>query len=125
MTDHLWTEPGNHLGRVFDEAERAARPQRWVRTHRDQPCHLHTEPGPEMWDDEDGTEHPVTDELREQWDREVGDVLVIRRTIVGTCKTAGCTPAPEPEPMRTDSHSEEPPEPKTETKPAAPMFWVL
>ena len=70
---------------------------------------------------------PVTDELREQWDREVGDVLVIRRTIVGTCRSAGCAPAlePEPAPVRTDSQVEEPPKPTTGTKPAPPLFWVL
>ena len=122
---NLWTEQDDPIGRVFDEADRAARPTRVQRTYRRKPCVLHSEPGPEFYRDEAGNEQPVTDELREQWDRERGDVLVIRRTIVGTCKTAGCTPAPEPEPMRTDAHVEEPPEPKTETKPAAPMLWVL
>ena len=87
----MWTEEGNPIERVFDEAERAARPQRWVRTHRDQPCHLHTEPGPEMWDDEDGTEHPVTDAMREEWERE--GVFVVCTEYVGTCHTAGCAPA--------------------------------
>ena len=128
---NLWTEQDNPMGRVFDDADRAARPTRVQRTYRRKPCVLHSEPGPEFYWDEAGNEQPVTDELREQWDQESGDVLVIRRTIVfvGTCKTAGCTPAPEPdpdpEPMRTDSHSEEPPAPETGTKPVPPLFWLL
>ena len=68
----------------------AARPQLWVRTHRDHPCHLHTEPGPEMWEDEDGTDHPVTDAMREQWERE--GVFVVCTEYVGTCHTNGCEP---------------------------------
>ena len=126
---NLWTEQDDPIERVFDDADRAARPTRVQRTYRRQPCVLHSEPGPEFYWDEDGAEVLVTDELSEQWDREAGDVLVIRRTIVGTCQTAGCTPAPEPEPdpepLRTDSHTEEPPEPKTGTGPAAPVFWIL
>ena len=124
---NLWTEQEDPIGRVFDEADRAARPTRIQRTYRRRPCVMHSEPGPEFYWGEDGAEVPVTDELREQWDQESGDVLVIRRTIVGTCQTAGCTPAPkpEPEPDRIDAHVEEPAEPKTETKPAAPVFWVL
>ena len=67
-----------------------ARPQRWVITHRNRPCHLHTEPGPEMWDDEDGTEHPVTDAMREEWERE--GVFVVCTEYVGTCHTNRCEP---------------------------------
>ena len=124
---NLWTEEDDPIGRVFDEADRAARPTRIQRTYRRKPCNLHSEPGTEFYRDPNGAEVPATDELREQWDREPGDVLVIRRTIVGTCRSAGCAPAPEPEPdpMRTDSHPEELPAPKAGTKPAAPMFWVL
>ena len=123
---NLWTEQDDPIERVFDEADRAARPTRVQRTFRRRP-YLHGEPGSEFYRDQDGAEVPVTDELREQWGREPGDVLVIRRTIVGTCRSAGCTPAPEPEPEpdRIDAHVEEPAEPKTETKPAAPVFWVL
>ena len=122
----LWTEQDDPIERVFDEADRAARPTRVQRTYRRRPC-LHSEPGSEFYRDEDGAEVPVTDELREQWDQESGDVLVIRRTIVGTCQSSGCTPAPEPKsaPVQTDSQAEELPEPKAGTKPAAPMFWVL
>ena len=124
---NLWTEQDDPIERVFDEADRAARPTRIQRTYRRSLCRVHGEPGPEFYRDQDGAEMPVTDELREQWDREVGDVLVIRRTIVGTCRSAGCTPAPEPEPapVRTESHTEEPPTPQAATKPAAPVFWVL
>ena len=89
---NLWTEQDDPIERVFDEADRAARPWRTVQTRRRRPC-LHSAPGPETWKDQDGNEVPVTDELREQWDRESGDVLVIRRTIVGTCHTAGCGPS--------------------------------
>ena len=138
---NLWTERENALKRVFDDADREARPTRVQRTYRRRPC-LHSEPGPELyWDPsgkfvnigkvatihKDGAEVLVTDELREQWDQEAGDVLVIRRTIVGTCRSAGCTPAPEPEPVpvRTDSHAEEPPEPTTGAKLTPPLFWVL
>ena len=109
---------------LFEEVERETRGWRAVLTRRYRPCLLHSEPGPEFYRDEDGAEYPVTDAVREQWDREVGDVLVIRRTIVGTCKSAGCTPAPEPEPepVRTDSHSEELPAPKTGPTPTPPRF---
>ena len=124
---NLWTEQDDPIERVFDDADRAARPTRVQRTYRRKPCNLHSEPGPEFYRDQDSAEVPVTDELRERWDREAGDVLVIRRTIVGTCTTAGCAPTPEPEPapVRTDPQVEEPPEPKTETKSAVPVFWVL
>ena len=125
MNDKLWAEEDDPIGRVFDEADRAARPWRVQRTYRRKPCNLHSDPGPEFYRDGDGAEVPITDELREQWDREGGDVLVIRRTILGTCRSAGCTAAPEPEPMRTDSHSEESPAPKAGTKPALPPFWIL
>ena len=87
---NLWTEQDNPIERVFDEADRAARPWRVQRTYRRRPC-LHSEPGPEFYRDEDGTEQPVTDELREQWDQE-GANMVIRRTIVGTCRSKGCDP---------------------------------
>ena len=87
---NLWTEEDDPIKRVFDEADRAARPWRTVQTRRRRPC-LHSEPGPETWKDQDGTEHPVTDELREQWDRQ-GVSLVIRRTVVGTCHTDSCDP---------------------------------
>ena len=132
----MWTEEGDPIGRVFDEAERAARAWRVELTHRHQPCILHTEPGPEMWEDEDGNEYPVTDEMREQWDREGVD-MVIQRTYVGTCHTNGCDPslpgadrwlyptAPAPEPMRTDSHTEEPPATKPAEGPAPAVFWIL
>ena len=123
---NLWTEQDDPIGRVFDEADRAARPTRVQRTYRRRPC-PHSEPGPEFYRDEDGAEVPVTDELREQWDQERGEVLVIRRTIVGTCKSAGCTPAPEPgpEPMRTDADAEKLPAPQAGTRSAPPAFWVL
>ena len=78
----------------FDEAFQAARPWRVIRTYRRRSCVLHSGLGPEFYRAEDGAEVPVTDELREQWDREVGGVLVIRRTIVGTCKSASCAPQP-------------------------------
>ena len=124
---NLWTEQDDPIERVFVEADRAARPTRVQRTYRRRPCVLHSEPGPEFYRDAAGIEHPVTDELREQWDREAGDVLVIRRTIVGTCRSAGCTPAPEPEPapVRIDSHTEEPPATKPGKGPAPKLFWVL
>ena len=111
----------------FDEAFQTARPWRIIRTSRRRSCVLHSGPGPEFYRDEDGAEVPVTDELREQWDREVGDVLVIRRTIVGTCTTAGCTPAPgrEPVPVRTDPQVDEPPQPTIGAKPTPPLFWVI
>ena len=89
---NLWTEQDDPIGRVFKEAEQASRPWRVIRTHRSKPCALHSEPGPEFYWDRDGAEVPVTEELRERWDQEAGDVLVIRRTIVGTCKSAGCAP---------------------------------
>ena len=90
---NLWTERDNALKRVFDDADREARPTRVQRTYRRRPC-PHSEPGPEFYRDQDGADQPVTDELREEWDREPGDVLVIRRTIVGTCQTAGCDSLP-------------------------------
>ena len=34
-------------------------------------------------------------------------------------------PAPEPAPVRTDSHAERPPEPKVGPKPTPPLFWLL
>ena len=126
---NLWTEQDDPIGRVFDEADRAARPTRVQRTYRRRPCNLHSEPGPEFYRDRDGAEVPVTEELREPWDQESGDVLVIRRTIVGTCRSAGCAPAPEPEPapepMRTDPHTEEPPAIKPGKGPGPPVFWIL
>ena len=92
MSDKLWTESDNHLARVFDEAEKSARGLRCVITQRDHPCHLHSEPGPEMWrEDTDGTEHPVTDAMREQWERD--SAFVVCEVYVGTCHTAGCDPA--------------------------------
>ena len=137
---NLWTEQDDPIEWVFEEADRAARPTRVQRTYRRKPCNLHSEPGPEFYRDQDGAEHPVTNELREQWDRE-GVSLVIRETYVGTCHTAGCepgkpgserwlsptAPAPEltPEPMRTGSHAEDPSTPKTGPRPAPPLFWAL
>ena len=88
----MWTEEGDPIARAFDEAERAARGQRWVITHRHHPCMLHTEPGPEMWwENTDATEHPVTDAMREQWERE--GAFVVCEVYVGTCHAAGCNPA--------------------------------
>ena len=91
MNDKLWAESDNHLARVFDEAEKSARGLRWVLTHRNHPCQLHTEPGPELWEDEAGTEHPVTGAMREQWDRE--GAFVVCEVYAGTCHTAGCDSA--------------------------------
>ena len=92
----MWPEQEPPIERVFDEAERAARPWRVIRTHRSKPCILHSEPGPEMWEDENGVDHPVTEAMEEQWDRE-GVSLVIRETYVGTCHTAGCDPGNFPD----------------------------
>ena len=88
---NLWTERDAPIKRVFDEAEKAARPWRVIETHRDHPCILHTEPGPEMWEDEAGKEHLVTDEMRAAWER-VG-AFVVCEVYTGTCHTAGCDPA--------------------------------
>ena len=121
----------------FGEAFQTARPWRVIRTRRSKPCILHSEPGPEMWEDENGVDHPVT-EMEEQWDPERVS-LVVRETYVGTCHTAGrepglpgserwlrpTAPAPEPAPDRTDSHAERPPEPKVGPRPTPPLFWVL
>ena len=87
----MWPEQEDPIERVFKEAEQASRPWRVIRTHRSKPCILHSEPGPEFYWDRDGAEVPVTDELREQWDRG-GVNMVICRTLVGTCQTAGCEP---------------------------------
>ena len=64
-------------------------PWRCIVTHRRQPCILHTEPGPEMYEAEDGTEQPVTEALNEQWERE-GVSVIIRQVYVGNCHTNGC-----------------------------------
>ena len=53
------------------------------------PCIKHTEPGSEMFKLEDGTEVEVTDELREQWERD-GVTCVMQIVYVGTCYTNGC-----------------------------------
>ena len=87
----MWTEGDDPIARAFDEAERAARPQRWVLTHRHHPCTLHTQPGPELWEDEGGTEHPVTDAMREQWKRE--GAFVVCEEYVDTCCDNGCDTA--------------------------------
>ena len=88
----MWTEGDDPIARAFDEAEKSARGQRWVLTNRHQPCTLHTEPGPEMWwEDTDGIEHPVTDAMREQWERE--GAFVVCEVYVGTCHTNGCDTA--------------------------------
>ena len=75
----------------FGEAFQASRPWRVIYTHRSKPCLLHSEPGPEMWEDENAVDHPVTKAMEEQWDRQ-GVSLVIRETYVGTRHTAGCEP---------------------------------
>ena len=81
----LWPEEWSPFENVFT----AAKAWRVELTHRHQPCILHTEPGPEMWEDEDGNEYLVTDRVREAWDRE-GVSLVIRRIFIGTCHSNGC-----------------------------------
>ena len=88
----MWPEQDAPIERVFNDAEQAARSWRVILTHQEQPCILHSEPGPEMWEDDDGVDHPVTDVMQEQWDRE-GVSLVIRETYVGTCHTHGCNPS--------------------------------
>ena len=87
----IWTEEDNPIERVFDEAEKSARGLRFIVTHQDHPCRSHTEPGPELWEDEDGTDHPVTDAMREQWKQE--GAFAVRTVYVGTCHSNGCDPA--------------------------------
>ena len=65
--------------------------RRIVRTTRDQPCILHTEPGPETFTSEHGTEVLVTEEIRAAWKRD--GVGTICRIFVGTCHSNGCDPS--------------------------------
>jgi hypothetical protein len=81
----------NRLDRAEKQAPSPSLPYRVVLTEQIHPCQLHTERGPETYKAEDGTKHPVTDAMRDQWERE--GVLVIQQVYVGTCHTNGCDPS--------------------------------
>ena len=90
----------------FDEAFQAARPWRIIRTYRRRSCVLHSGPGPEFYWDEDGAEVPVTEELREQWDREVGGRSGDQANHRGHLQDCGMRPKPTPrEAVKADRHA--------------------
>ena len=85
----LWEDERSPFAGAFEEAAQNSPWHKVVKTQRHWPCRLHTEPGPEMFELEDGTEVEVTAALRQQWERE-GVTTVVQIVYVGTCHTNRC-----------------------------------
>ena len=85
----LWEDERSPFEDAFTSAAQRPPWYKVIHTYQNQPCILHAEPGPEMFELEDGIEVEVTDALREQWDRD-GVTNVVRIRYVGTCHTNGC-----------------------------------
>ena len=85
----LWEEGSSPFEEAFDAAAKQPPWYKTVHTHQRHPCREHTEPGPEMFKQEDGSEVEVTDALRAQWEQE-GVTNVVRIRFVGTCHTNKC-----------------------------------
>ena len=85
----LWEDGRSPFEEAFEEAAQNPPWHKVIHTHQHHPCKRHTEPGPEMYKQEDGSEVEVTDALREQWERE-GVTSVMRIRFVGTCHTNNC-----------------------------------